>query len=414
MSRKVVITGMGMISCLGTDVDEIWSRIKNGESGIKMVTKFDTTDHLTKFGGEITDFDPLEYIDKKLLNRMDPFDIYSMSASVKALKMAGLYEPDSMTQEMRENVCVLIGSGIGGMDTYYENCVRHHDLGARKVRPTFITTILANMTCGRVAARFGFMGMNYSISSACATSSHTLQTAFDAIRLGNCDIALAGGCEGPMASITFAGFTACKALSTDNENYKTASKPFDKNRCGFVMSEGSAVLVLESEESAKKRGANILAELSGAGASCDAYDDVHPREDSRGVELAMRRALKTAGIDSSSVDYVNTHGTSTPAGDVAECRGVSRVLGTSKDKVLINSTKSLIGHSLGAAGGMEAIICVKSLQDQIVHISANITELDPLIDLPVAMETRSHKMEYVMSNSFGFGGHNCSLVFKKY
>lgn len=413
MLNKVVITGMGVVSCLGHDVDQFWKALLDGKSGIKMITKFDTADYATKFAGEINDFDPMLYMDKKFVNRTDLFDQYAMAASIQALKMANL-TPENMSVTQKENTAVLIGSGMGGMANYYENSIRLFESGPRKVRPVFIPATILNMASGRVATQFGFMGMNYAICSACATSAHAIMTAFDALRIGRCEIAVAGGTEGAMVPLSVAGFNACKALSVDNENFQTASKPFDVNRAGFVIAEGAGILIMETEASAKKRGANILAEIAGVGASCDAYDDVHPREDAHGVQLAIQRALADGKVTPDVVDYVNTHGTSTQAGDVAECQGTARVLGDHKKNVIINSTKSLIGHSLGAAGGIEAIVCVKSILDQKVHISANIKEVDPKIEIPVARQTQSRRLNYVLSNSFGFGGHNCSLLFKKY
>lgn len=413
MVNKVVVTGMGVVTCLGHNVDQFWNALLEGKSGIKLISKFDTTDFATKFAGEISDFDPLLYMDKKFVNRTDLFDQYALTAALQALKMANL-TPENMTPSQKENASVLIGSGMGGMANYYENSIRLFENGPRKVRPVFIPATILNMASGRVATHFGFMGMNYAICSACATAAHAIMTAFDAIRVGRCEIALAGGTEGAMVPLAIAGFNACKALSTDNENYQTASKPFDINRSGFVMAEGAGLIVMESEASAKKRGANILAEIAGVGASSDAYDDVHPREDARGVELAIQRALENANVKSDVVDYVNTHGTSTQAGDVAECHGTAKVLGDHKKNVIINSTKSLIGHSLGAAGGIEAIVCIKSILDQKVHISANIKDVDPLITIPIARQTQSRRINFALSNSFGFGGHNCSILFKKY
>ena len=384
--NKVVITGMGVVSCLGHDVDKMWQGLLNGKSGVKIIKNFETTDFATKFAGEVTEFEPLEYMDKKFANRSELYEQYSFAASIQALKMANL-TPENMSVEQKENASVLIGSGMGGME-------------------------ILNMASGKVAMHFGFMGMNYAICSACATSAHAIMSSFDAIRNGRCDIVVAGGAEGahPLGVV---GFNACKALSVDNENYQSASKPFDANRNGFVIAEGAGVIVMESETNAKNRGAKILAEITGVGASCDAYDEVTPRADARGIELAMQRALKISNVGPEAVDYVKTHGPSTVVGDVVECQGISRVLGNHKKNVLINSTKSLMGHSLGAAGAIEAIVCVKSLLDQKVHVSANINKVDPLIDVPIALETQSKKLDYVLSNSFGFGGQNCSILFKR-
>jgi 3-oxoacyl-[acyl-carrier-protein] synthase II len=410
--NKVVITGMGVVTCLGHDVDQMWQSLLNGKSGVKMIKHFDTTDFATRFAGEIHDFDPLQYMDKKFVTRSERYDQYSMAAAIQALKMANL-TPENMSIEQKENASVLIGSGMGGMETYYQNCIRFSESGPKKVRPSFIPGSILNMASGKVAMHFGFMGMNYAICSACATSAHAIMSSFDAIRNGRCDIVVAGGAEGahPLGVV---GFNACKALSTDNENYQSASRPFDSNRNGFVIAEGAGVIVMESETSAKNRGAKILAEITGVGASCDAYDEVTPRADARGIELAMQRAMKISNVGPEAIDYVNTHGTSTVVGDVIECQGISRVLGNHKKKVLINSTKSLMGHSLGAAGAIEAVVCVKSILDQKVHVSANIEKVDPLIDLPIALETQSKKLDYVLSNSFGFGGQNCSILFKRY
>lgn len=404
---------MGVVSCLGHDVNKFWDSLLAGKSGVKLISKFDTSDYSTKFAGEINDFDPLLYMSQKEKNRTDLFDQYAMAASISALNMAGL-NAENMTTQQKENTSVLIGSGMGGMQTFYNGSIRLFQNGPKKVKPSFITSTILNMASGRVAKRFGFMGMSYSICSACATSSHAIMTAFDTIRLGRSDIVVAGGAEGALVPLSVACFNACNALSTDNNNYQTASKPFDSNRSGFVMGEGAGILVIESEESAIRRGANILAEIAGVGASSDAYDDVHPRKDSRGVELSIRRSLACANVDADVIGYVNAHGTSTLAGDLAECQGTSRVLGEHKKKVIINSTKSLIGHSLGAAGGIEAIVCVKSLLDQKIHVSANIGNIDNLIDIPVAMKTQTKSLDFALSNSFGFGGHNCSLLFKRY
>lgn len=413
MLKKVVVTGMGVVSCLGHDINLFWDSLLKGKSGIKLISKFDTTEFATKFAGEINDFDPLLYMSHKDKGRTDLFDQYAMAASISALNMAGL-NSENMTVSQKENTSVLIGSGMGGMNTFYEGSIRLFKNGPKKVKPSFITSTILNMASGRVAKRFGFMGMSYSICSACATSAHAIMTAFDTIRLGRSDIVITGGAEGALVPLSVACFNACNALSTDNKNYQTASKPFDSNRQGFVMGEGAGILVMESEESAIRRGANILAEIAGVGASSDAYDDVHPRTDSRGVELSIQRALACASVSADVIGYVNAHGTSTLAGDIAECQGTSRVLGNHKKNVIVNSTKSLIGHSLGAAGGIEAIVCVKSLMDQKVHVSANIGNLDNQIDLPIAMNTQNKSIDFALSNSFGFGGHNCSLLFKRY
>ena len=413
MLNKVVITGMGIVSCLGHDVDQFWNSLLAGKSGIKLIKKFDTREYSTKFAGEINDFDPLLYMDKKSEGKTDLFDQYAMAASVKALEMAGL-NTETMSRTQKENTSVLIGSGMGGMATYYGGSIRLFESGPKKVRPSFITSTIMNMPSGRVAKRFGFMGMSYAICSACATSAHAIMAAYDTIRLGRSDIVVAGGTEAALEPLSVACFNACRALSVNNDNFQTASRPFDVDRNGFVIAEGAGILIMESETSAKKRGAKILAEIAGIGASSDAYDDVHPRVDAYGVELSIRRALSNAQVGADVIDYVNTHGTSTLAGDVSECQGTATVLGDHKKNVLINSTKSLIGHSLGAAGGIEAIVCVKSLLDQKVHISANIDTVDPLIDIPVAMHSQSKRLDYALSNSFGFGGHNCSLLFKRY
>ena len=413
MLNKVVITGLGVVSCLGHDVDKFWGGLLGGKSGIKLIQKFDTAEYATKFGGEINDFDPLDFMDKKESSRTDLFDQYAMAASMKALDMAGL-NTQNMTATQKENTSVLIGSGMGGMATYYGGSIRLFESGPKRVKPSFITSTILNMPSGRVAKRFGFMGMSYAICSACATSAHAIMAGYDAIRLGRSDIVIAGGAEGALEPLSIACFNACKALSVNNENFQTASKPFDVNRNGFVIAEGAGIIVMESEESAIKRGANILAEIAGVGASSDAYDDVHPRIDAQGVELAIKRALKNADVSADVIDYVNSHGTSTQAGDVVECQGTANVLGEHKKNVVMNSTKSLIGHSLGAAGAIEAVVCVKSLQDQKVHVSANIENVDPLIEIPIARKTISKRLDYVLSNSFGFGGHNCSLLFKKY
>lgn len=410
--EEVVVTGMGCVTCLGNTPDDLWNNLLSGKSGIGFIDRFDTEPHSVKFAGQIKSFDASPYYSERDRKRISRNIQYAVHSAETALKMAGIQ--DSKTEIDVKRAGVIIGSGMGGMEMFYESSVNLSQKGPRGVSPFFVPQAIANMVAGEVAIRLGWMGPNWSPVSACATSNHSFMTAADQIRLGKADIVIAGGTEEAVCPIGLAGFASMKALSTRNEEPEKASRPFDKARNGFVLSEGSGILVLESLSHAKKRGAKILARVSGYGASGDAYHMSAPREDGEGVNLAISLALKDAGIDISKIGYVNTHGTSTPRGDVAECCALFKAFDGKIDNVKINSTKSMTGHMLGAASGVEAIVVIKSLIEQKLHQTLNLEnqEEEILFDCCKGANVE-HKFEYALSNSFGFGGHNSVLVLGK-
>ena len=407
--EEIVITGMGCVTDLGNTPGELWNNLLAGKSGIWAIDRFDTEAYSVKFAGQIKEFDASPYYSERDRKRISRSTQYAVHAAETALKMAGI--EDSKTAVDVTRAGVIVGSGMGGMEIFYESSVNLGTKGPRYVSPFFVPQAIANMVAGEIAIRTGWMGVNWSPVSACATSNHSFITAADQIRLGRADIVLAGGTEEAVCPIGLAGFASMKALSTRNEEPTRASRPFDVGRNGFVLSEGAGILVLESRKHAEKRGAKILARLVGYGMSGDAYHMSAPREDGEGVCLAISLALKDAGIDISQIGYVNTHGTSTPRGDVAECKAIFKAFNGKIDNVKINSTKSMTGHMLGAASGMEAIVSVKSLIDQKLHQTLNLEEQDPEIPFDCCKGgSVEHKFEYALSNSFGFGGHNSVLV----
>ena len=407
--EEVVITGMGCVTNLGNTPDELWNNLLAGKSGIGPIDRFSTEAYPVKFAGQIKEFDASPYYSERDRKRISRNIQYAVHAAETALKMAGIEDTKTAVDITRASV--IVGSGMGGMEIYSESSVNLETKGPRGVSPFFVPQAIGNMVAGEIGIRIGWMGPNWSPVSACATSNHSFITAADQIRLGRADIAVAGGTEEAVCPIGLAGFAAMKALSTRNEEPTRASRPFDVGRNGFVLAEGSGVLVLESLSHAKKRGAKILARVAGYGASCDAYHMSAPREDGEGVCLAVSLALKDAGLDISQIGYVNTHGTSTPRGDVAECKAIFKAFGGKIDNVKINSSKSMTGHMLGAASGMEAIVTIKSLADQKLHQTLNLENQDPEIPFDCcAKGTVEHKFEYAMSNSFGFGGHNSVFI----
>ncbi|MDR1830259.1 MAG: beta-ketoacyl-ACP synthase II [Candidatus Fibromonas sp.] len=410
--EEVVVTGMGCVTDLGNTPDELWNNLLAGKSGIGFIDRFDTEAYSVKFAGQIKEFDVTPYYNERDRKHISRNIQYAVHAAETALKMAGI--EDSKTSVDVTRAGIIVGSGMGGMDIFYESSVNLGTRGPRRVSPFFVPQAIANMVAGEIAIRTGWLGPNWSPVSACASSNHSFITAADQIRLGRADIILAGGTEEAVCPIGLAGFAAMKALSTRNEEPERASRPFDIDRNGFVLSEGAGILVLESLSHAKKRGAKILARIAGYGASGDAYHMSAPREDGEGVCLAISMALKEAGIDISQVGYVNTHGTSTPRGDVPECKAVFKAFNGKIDNVKINSTKSMTGHMLGAASGMEAIVVIKSLIEQKLHQTLNLENQDPEIPFDCcAKGPVEHKFEYALSNSFGFGGHNSVLLLGK-
>ncbi|ENE4761471.1 beta-ketoacyl-ACP synthase II [Vibrio parahaemolyticus] len=411
--RRVVVTGMGMLSPVGNTVESSWKALLEGKSGIVNIEHFDTTNFSTRFAGLVKDFDCTEYMSKKDARKMDLFIQYGIAAGIQALDDSGL----QITEENAPRVGVAIGSGIGGLDLIETGHSALVEKGPRKVSPFFVPSTIVNMVAGNLSIMRGLRGPNIAISTACTTGLHNIGHAARMIAYGDADAMVAGGAEKASTPLGMAGFGAAKALSTRNDEPKKASRPWDKGRDGFVLGDGAGVMVLEEYEHAKARGAKIYAELVGFGMSGDAYHMTSPSEDGSGGALAMEAAMRDANITGTQVGYVNAHGTSTPAGDVAEIKGVKRALGEEGAKqVLVSSTKSMTGHLLGAAGSVEAIITIMSLVDQIVPPTINLDDPEEGLDIDLVPHTarKVEGMEYAICNSFGFGGTNGSLIFKKF
>lgn len=408
--RRVVVTGLGMLTPLGNDVASTWQGLLEGQSGISNITHFDTTNFGTKFAGLINDFDVTEYMPKKEAKKMDLFIQYGVAVGVQALKDSGL----EITDENAARVGVAVGSGIGGLTLIEENHVKLLNSGPRKLSPFYVPSTIINMISGHLSIMHGLRGPNISIVTACTTGLHNIGHAARMIAYGDADAMVAGGAEKASTPIGMGGFSAARALSTRNDDPQAASRPWDKDRDGFVLSDGAGVMVLEEYEHAKARGAKIYAELVGFGMSGDAFHMTSPPEDGSGAALAMENALKDAGVNAEEVGYINAHGTSTHAGDKAETQAVKSIFGAAADKVMVGSSKSMMGHLLGAAGSVESIITALSLHDQKVSPTINLDNPDEGCDLDYIAHTgRDAKLEYALCNSFGFGGTNGSLLFKK-
>ncbi|MCS7299708.1 MAG: beta-ketoacyl-ACP synthase II [Spirochaetia bacterium] len=413
MRRRIVVTGLGVITSLGLDVDEYFNNLVNGKSGISRLEVEDLDqDSPSKIGGQVKNFDPEAVIDKKVVRRTDRYTHFGIYASQKAIEDSGLLNYSGLD---KERVGVIIGSGIGGGLQFYNNSIKFFQEGRRKVNPNFISMSIADTASGYVSIQYGFRGPNYTAVSACASANHSIIASIMHILLGDADVMITGGSEAALNGLCIAGFTQIDALSSRNDEPEKASRPFDKNRDGFVISEGAGILVLESLDHAMKRGAKIYAEITGYGVSGDAYHHVAPCTDGSGAAIAMRNALKSAGISPTDVQLINSHGTSTPLGDKAEVEAIKTVFGEHAYKLKVNSTKSMIGHTLGAAGGVEAVAVVKMLETGKIHPTINQEERDPECDLDfVPNKAIELDVEYAISNSFGFGGHNASVVFKKW
>ena len=411
---KVVVTGFGAITPLGNDVASTWEALRSGRSGAAPITKFDASNFPVRFAAEVKGFDPSLYMDKKLVRRFDSYMHFAYAAAAEAMQSAGL-DKEKIANLGADRCGMLIGSGIGGMQAHFEEADAYVKGGYKKVSPFFIPAMIPNMASGMLAIEYGFQGLNFAVCSACATSNHAIFSALRFLRAGDADLILCGGTEVGVNIMSLAGFIAEKALSTRNDAPEKASRPFDKERDGFVLGEGAALLVLETESFAKKRGAKILAEIAGAGASCDAHHMTAPCPDGSGAARAMRAALKDAGISPTEVDYVNAHGTSTPLGDRGEVQAVKSVLGDHAYAIKMNSTKSMTGHLLGTAGGLEAIVCIQTILNSYIHPTINLENPDEGLDLDfvpnVGKECAVHT---ALSNSFGFGGHNSSIAIRKY
>ncbi|MDN5566010.1 MAG: beta-ketoacyl-ACP synthase II [Psychrobacter sp.] len=418
---RVVVTGMGAITPLGLDIESTWTRLLAGESGISTIEHFDATDYRTQIAGTIKDFDAKKYMNVKDARRYDKFMQYGIAATSMALKDAGFINEVSADESPVQNVDperfgVILGSGIGGIQTIEDSCAMLNDKGPRKVSPFIIPGSIANMAAGLVAIKHNLQGPNLATATACTTATHAIGLAARLIAYGDADVMVAGGSEKGSSPLGMSGFAAMHALSTRNDEPTRASRPFDKDRDGFVLGDGSGVMILESLAHAKARGALILAEMVGFGMSDDASHITSPPEDGRGAARAMQNAVNDAGIDASQVGYVNAHGTSTPAGDVAESIAIETVFSAVKDSILVSSTKSMTGHLLGAAGGIEAIFTVLALQHQQVPPTINLDNIEDNCNLDyVANQSRKvDGLNYAVSNSFGFGGTNGSLVFARW
>lgn len=410
--KRIVITGLGVVSCFGNDVNEFYRNLLEGKSGAKPIQNFPTEEYSTRFAAWIPEFDPENYIEKKLARRADKAIIYAMVAGKKALEMAQLGQ--EKLEELNKKRCgVLVGSGIGGMSYFANNQTILIEKGPKRVSPFLVPYMLTNMPGALLAMDIGFMGPTYSISTACATSNNAIISAARHIREGDADLMICGGTEAAILPIGMAGFAACRALSQRNEEPEKASRPWDQGRDGFVMGEGSGVIVLESLEHALKRGAPILAEYLGGGLSCDAHHITEPREDGEGVAYCILNALADAGVKPEDVNYINAHATSTPAGDMAEINALKKVF-KSPQSIKMNATKSMIGHLLGAAGGVEAVAVVKAITDGIIHPTINLENPEPGLEFDIPTQAEHHQVKVALSNSFGFGGHNATVVFAPY
>lgn len=408
--RRVVITGLGIVSPVGIGVETAWANIVAGQSGIGRITKFDSANFASQVAGEVKGFDVTQFLPAKDARRMDTFIQYGLAAGIEAVKDSGIVA----SEENAERIGVSIGAGIGGLQLIEDTDKVYMEGGPRKISPFFIPGTIINMISGNLSIMFGFKGPNIAIVTACTTATHCIGDAARLIEYGDADVMVAGGAEAAITALSVGGFASARALSTRNDDPATASRPWDADRDGFVIGEGAGVLVLEEYEHARKRGARIYAEVAGFGMSADAYHMTSPSENGEGAARCMRNALKNAEINADEVDYVNAHGTSTPAGDIAETQAAKGFFGDHAKKLAMSSTKSMTGHLLGAAGGVEAVFSALALRDQVAPPTINIFNQDPNCDLDyVPNVARNMKIDVAISNSFGFGGTNGTLVFRK-
>ncbi len=407
--RHVVVTGLGIVTSIGHDVASFWSGLVAGKIGVDRVTLFDPSNFACQIGAEVRDWDVNQFMDPKEARRNDRYTHFGFVAAKQAVADSGI----DMSREDGDRVGVIIGSGIGGMHTYETQLRVLFERGPRKVSPFTIPSLIGNMCSGLVAIELGARGPNFGMVSACATGTHSLGEAAHAIRRGDADVMVAGGSEAAITPFAYASFCSMKAMSTRNDNPKAASRPFDKSRDGFIMGEGAGILVIESLEHARARGARIYCELAGYAATCDAYHITQPDPDGKGLSMAMRRALESAGVNPGDVDYINAHGTSTPYNDKFETLAIKKVFGDHARKLPVSSTKSMTGHLLGAAGGIESVVCVKTIEQGVLPPTMNLEEPDPDCDLDyVPNAARRVKVRTVLSNNLGFGGQNAAVVFR--
>lgn len=409
--RRVVITGIGALTPIGKTGPDFWNGLVSGKSGVRRITHFDTDDLPTKFAGQIDNYDSSDYFERKEARRLDQVTQYALITADEAIRDSGI----DLDETNKDRVAVLIGTGIGGMKTFYDESISLHESGSRRVSPFFIPMLIPDMPAGQVSIKYGFRGPNFCAVSACATGSHNIGLAFDAIRYGQADMALCGGTESPVWRIGVAGFSAMRALSRRNDEPDKASRPFDADRDGFVLGEGAGMFFIESLESALERGARIYGEIVGYGFSADAYHITAPDPDGNGVLLALNNALDMAGIKPEDIDHINMHGTATPLGDIAETNSIKKVFGDHAYDINLNSTKSMTGHMLGAAGAAESIATILAIYHSTVPPTINQETSDPECDLNYTPnEPVERDIRYAMNNAFGFGGHNTTLVFKKF
>lgn len=409
MSRRVVVTGLGAVTPIGNNVDDFWTSVKAGKIGFDHITKFDTTDYKCHIAAELKDFNPQDFMDRKAAKRMEPFSQYAVAAAKQAIDDSGL----DIEKEDPYMVGCAIGSGIGSLQAMERETQKLYEKGPNRVNPLLVPLMICNMAAGNVSIQFGLKGKSINDVTACATGTNTIGEAYRSIQYGEADVMVAGGTEGSVCPIGIAGFTALTALSTVDDPTK-CSLPFDKNRSGFVMGEGAGVVILEELEHAKARGAKIYAEVVGYGCSSDAYHITSPQEDGAGAARAMTNAMRNAGVTPADVKYINAHGTGTHHNDLFETRAIKLAFGDEAANLKINSTKSMIGHLLGAAGAVEFITCVKEIQDGFIHKTVGYETPDEEIDLNYCKDSYEEPVEYALSNSLGFGGHNASILLKAY
>ena len=409
MSRRVVVTGLGAVTPIGNNVDDFWAAVKAGKIGFDHITKFDTTDFKCHIAAELKDFNPQDFMDRKAAKRMEPFSQYAVAAAKQAIDDSGL----DIEKEDPYMVGCAIGSGVGSLQAMERETQKLYEKGPNRVNPLLVPLMICNMAAGNVSIQFGLKGKSINDVTACATGTNTIGEAYRSIQYGEADVMVAGGTEGSVCPIGIAGFTALTALSTVDDPAK-CSLPFDKNRSGFVMGEGAGVVILEELEHAKARGAKIYAEVVGYGCSSDAYHITSPQEDGAGAARAMTNAMSDAGVTPADVKYINAHGTGTHHNDLFETRAIKLAFGDEAANLKINSTKSMIGHLLGAAGAVEFITCVKEIQDGFIHKTVGYETPDEEIDLNYCKDSYEEPVEYALSNSLGFGGHNASILLKAY
>jgi len=413
-NRRVVVTGMGALTPIGLTVNEFWNGMMESKSGAAMIKQFDTSRVDTKFACELKDFDILKFLDKKTARRLDPFAQYALVASQQAIDDSNL-KPETLSEDEKNRIGVIFGSGIGGIQTFYDQAVTNREQGPGRISPFFIPMLIPDIAAGHISMQHGFRGPNYCTVSACATGNNNMIDSFLLIKFGMADVMVAGGSEASISELGMGGFNANRALSTRNDSPETASRPFDATRDGFVMGEGGGALILEELEHALKRNAKIYCEIIGAGLSADAHHITAPHPEGTGAILSMKMAIEQAGIKPDDIDYVNMHGTATPLGDIGETKAIKKVFGEHAYKLNVSSTKSMTGHLLGAAGAVEAIASILAVVNDRIPPTINFTNPDPDCDLNYTFnKPQDRKVNYALSNAFGFGGHNTSVIFKKY